>query len=71
MKTSESHMLNVAEVCDQFLIPTPLWVEPDVVNGDVDRVDEGDGNCGGVETGQVQPQHQITTGVDLYCANLK
>ena len=44
VKTLESHVFNVAEVRDQFLISSPLLVKPDVVNGDVGGVDEADGD---------------------------
>ena len=71
MKSNESHMFYIPELCYKFLVSGPLFVEPDIVYGDVDGVDEGDGDRGGVETGQVQPQHQIATWVDLDGADLE
>ena len=53
-------MLDIPELGDQLLVAGECLVEPDIVHGDLGRVDEADRDLGGVEAGQVQPDEKVT-----------
>ena len=56
-------MLHVPELGDKLLVAGECLVEPDVIHGDLCRVDEADRDLGGVEGGQVQPDEKVTARV--------
>ena len=63
VQTLERHVLHVPELGHQLLVAGEGLVEPDVVHGNLGRVDEADRDLGGVEAGQIQPDQEVTTRV--------
>ena len=50
MESLKSHCLHISEVCHELLISSKVGVEVDEVQRDLDRMNEGEGDLGRIET---------------------